>query len=187
MTLFVATLLVAAGCLALGLALFADTPALRSALRAFPRSALAAWVLFGGAAAWFLSRVAVLSVADFGEFRLYLFIGFALVAVLAFFYAAEFLAVRGLAALMLLAGGPLLHPAYAEYEIPTRLFMVTAVFVCLASALWLGAQPWRLRDAVEWLQRVPGRARRVGLLCAAYGLGLVVVAFTYPAIPGVTR
>jgi hypothetical protein len=182
MSLFFATLLVAIVCLVLGLVLGADTPALRSMLRAFPRSAPAAWVFFGGAAVWFLSRVAVLSPADFGEFKLYLFIGFALVAVLAFFYAAEFLAVRGLAALILLAGGPLLAPAYAEYEIPSRLFMVTAVYLGLASALWLGAQPWRLRDAVEWLQRVPGRARWVGGGCAAYGLVLLAVAFTYPAL-----
>ena len=96
MSVFLATLLTGLAYLAVGGVLAADTSALRSGLKALPRSMFAAYVLFGGAAVWFLSRVAVLSEADFGQFRQYLFIGFAIVAVLSFFYVAEFLAVRGL-------------------------------------------------------------------------------------------
>jgi hypothetical protein len=179
MSLFLATLLVGLTLLLLGAALVADTSIVRSLLRDFPRSATASYVFFGGAAVWFLSRVAVLSPADFGQFRTQLFIGFAVVAVLAFFYVAEFLAVRGLAALILLAAGPLLDSAFTLYEIPSRLFMVSAVYAALTSALVLGAQPYRLRDAIQWMQRVPGRSRRVGSAFVAYGLLLVGVAFTY--------
>lgn len=179
MSLFLATLLVGLVLLVLGAVLLADTSFVRSALKAFPRSKTAAYLLFGGASAWFLSRVAVLSEADFGQYRQYLFVVFAAVAVLSFFYVAEFLAVRGLAALILLAAGPLLDSAFTRYEIPSRLFMVSVVFLILTAALWLGAQPWRLRDWIEWLQRVPGRARLVGGAIAAYGLLLVGVAFSY--------
>lgn len=179
MTLFLATLLVGIVLLVLGALLAADTSFVRAALKAFPRSKTASYLFFGGATAWFLSRVAVLSEADFGQYRQALFIGFLIVAALAFFYVTEFLAVRGLAALVLLAAGPLLYPAYGEYEIPSRLFMVTAVYVALTAALWLGAQPWRLRDAIEWLHRVRGRARLVGAGFVGYGLLLVGVAFTY--------
>ncbi len=179
MSLFLATLLTGLTLLVLGAALIADTSLVRSALRAFPRSRPAAWVLFGLAAAWFLSRVAVLSEADFGQFRNQLFVAFAAIAALSFFYVPEFLAVRGLAALVLLAGDPLLKPAYGEYEIAARLFLVTVVYVALAVAIWLGAQPWRLRDWIEWLQRVPGRSRVIGLAFSAAGLLLAAVAFTY--------
>lgn len=179
MSLFLATLLVGLVLLLLGCALVANTSLVRSSLKALPRSQRAAWVFFGLAAAWFLYRVAHLSEADFGQFRTQLFIGFAAVAVLSFFYVSEFLAVRGLAALVLLAAGPLLAPAYGEYDIPARLFMVSAVYAALTAAIVLGAQPWRLRDAIEWLQRVPGRAPVAGSVLAAYGLLLVGVAFTY--------
>ncbi|MCX6938070.1 MAG: hypothetical protein NTU80_09270 [Verrucomicrobia bacterium] len=179
MSLFLATLLVGLVLLLLGGALAADTTLIRSALKAFPRSAPAAYVLFGGAALWFLTRVSVLSEADFGQYRNQLLVGFAVVAVLSFFYVGEFLAVRGLAALILLAAGPLLASAYGEYAIPARLFMVSAVYLALTAALVLGAQPYRLRDAIDWLQRVPGRARWNGAALAAYGLLLVGVAFTY--------
>ncbi len=179
MTLFLATLLVSLVLLAIGGALVADTSLVRSAIRAFPRSKAAAYVVFGAAAAWFLYRVSHLSEADFGQFRTQLFIGFAAVAVLSFFYVSEFLAVRGLAALILLAAGPLLATAFTHYEIPQRLFMVSIVYAALTLALYLGALPYRLRDIIEWLQRVPGRARWVGALLAAYGLLLAGVAFTY--------
>lgn len=176
MSLFLATLLTGLALLALGAALAADTSAIRSGLKAFPRSTLAAYVLFGAAAVWFLSRVAVLSEADFGQFRKPLFVGFAAVAVLSFFYVTEFLAVRGLAALILLASGPLLFAGFGTYGI--ALLYKVAVYVFLTAALWLGAQPYRLRDAIDWLQRVPGRARVVGAGFTAYGLLLVGVAFT---------
>lgn len=176
MSLFLATLLTGLALLALGAALAADTSAIRSGLKAFPRSTLAAYLLFGAAAVWFLSRVAVLSEADFGQFRKALFVGFAAVAVLSFFYVAEFLAVRGLAALILLASGPLLFAGFGTYGI--ALFYKVAVYLFLTAALWLGAQPYRLRDAIDWMQRVPGRARVIGAGFAAYGLLLVGVAFT---------
>jgi hypothetical protein len=85
MSLFLAILSVGIALFVLGLVLVADTSALRAALKAFPRSKAASYVLFGGAAAWFLTRVAVLSEADFGQYRNALFIGFALVALLSFF------------------------------------------------------------------------------------------------------
>lgn len=179
MSLFLATLLVGLVLLLVGGALVADTPLVRSTLKAFPRSTRAAYVFFGIASVWFLYRVAHLSEADFGQFSNLLLIGFGAVAFLSFFYVAEFLAVRGLAALVLLAAGPLLASAFGEYDIPARLFMVSAVYLALTIAIVLGAQPWRMRDAIEWLQRIPGRARLAGSALVAYGLLLVGVAFTY--------
>jgi hypothetical protein len=179
MSLFFATLLVGLVLLLLGILIGADTSMVRAALRSFPRSRTAAYVLFGVAAVWFLTRVSVLSEADFGQHRKLLFLFFAGVAVLSFFYVAEFLAVRGLAALVLLAAGPLLEAAFGKYEIPSRLLMVSVVYLALTAALWIGAQPWRLRDAIEWLQRVPGRARIAGAFFAGYGLLLLGLAFSY--------
>jgi hypothetical protein len=177
MSLFVATFLVGLALFLVGSALFADTSLVRSGLKSFPRSSWATYVLFGAAAGWFLSRVMVLSEADFGDYRRYIFIGFALVAVLAFFYVAEFLAVRGLAALVLLAAGPLLYAGYGDYG--SALFYKVVVYLALTAALWVGAQPWRLRDAIEWLQRVPGRARQVGAGFMVAGLFILGVAFSY--------
>jgi len=177
MSLFLAQLLVGLALLVLGGALAADTPLLRAGLRALPRSSAAAYVLFGGAAAWFVFLVFNMSDADLivPAPKSYYAAAFALLAVLAFFNVTEFLAVRGLAALILIASGPLLAAGFGHYG-PALVYKI-AVYLALSAALWLAGQPWRLRDAIDWLQRVPGRARRVGSACAAAGLVIVGVAF----------
>lgn len=179
MSLYLATLLPGLLLLVLGAPLALGLSGAGAAIRAFPRSGFAAYVVFGAAAVWFLHNIWHLSAADFGEYKTYLFIGFAIVAVLAFRCVPDFLAVRGACGLVLLAAAPLLDAAYMEYDHPQRLLMVTPLYIAIALSIWLGAQPWRLRDFFEWLFGHPGRARAAGGLLAAYGLLLCCVAFTY--------
>jgi hypothetical protein len=104
---------------------------------------------------------------------------FAALALLAFVYLPEFLAVRGLSVVTLVGAWPLLMSAYGRYELPQRLFLVSAVYVAVSVAIYLGASPFRLRDFFQWLYRSPGRARALGAGLTAYGLLLAGVAFTY--------
>ena len=107
-------------------------------------------------------------------------LGFGVLAVLAFIFTPDFLAVRGLCILMLLAAEPLLYAAYMEWSHPWRLLMVTAVYLGLALALYLAAAPFRLRDFFSWLYGgTPGRSRTLGALLLAYGLATAAAAFTY--------
>ncbi|MBL9207084.1 MAG: hypothetical protein JNN01_18480 [Opitutaceae bacterium] len=179
MSLTVATLLPGLFLLLLGGLLLLGNSAIVASFKAMPRSPVATAVFFGGATLWFLSKVWTLSEADFGEYRMILFVAFAAVATLSFFYVPDFLAVRGLAALMLLAATPLLDAAYMEYHHPQRLFMVSVVFVGIAAAIYLGASPFRLRDFFSWLFANATRSRLLGGALAGYGLLLAVVAFTY--------
>jgi len=162
----------------LGLGLLAGHSMVASAIRGFPRSKVATVVFFGSAALWFLTRVWSLSLADFGEYRGLLFFFFALLAVLSFFYVPDFLSVRGLAGLVLLSAGPLLDSTYMHYE-GARLAFNAVVYVSIFCALWLGAQPYRLRDLIEWLYRSASRPRRTG--AALLLLGLAVAALPLAA------
>jgi hypothetical protein len=179
MSLTLATLISGVFLLALGLLFLLNHPAIVTSFKRLPRSQSAALLFFGAGAVWFLYRIWYLSEADFGQYRTQLFLFFSVVAVAAFKYVPDFLAIRGLAILMLLGATPLLDAAYMEYHLPQRLFMVTAVFVGIALAIYLGASPFRARDFLEWLYRRPTRARVLGGGLAAYGLLLSVVAFTY--------
>ena len=179
MSLTAATLIPGLLLILLGVPLFLNHSGYAALLKAFPRSTRAAVVFFGLGAAWFLYAIWHLSPADFGEYRTYLFIGFLLVAILSFKCVPDFLAVRGLATVVLMGEMPILQAAYMEYDKPQRLLMVTAVYAALAGAIWLGAQPWRLRDFLTWLFAQPARARGLGGALAAYGVILSVVAFTY--------
>jgi hypothetical protein len=179
MSLTLATLIPGLLLVLLGVPLLLRHSGYIAMLKGFPRSTAASYVLFGIGAAWFLYAIWHLSAADFGEYRVYLFIGFLAVAVLAFKCVPDFLAVRGLATIILMGAMPLLDAAYMEYGKPQRLFMVSAVYLAISGAIWLGAQPWRLRDFFNWLFTRPGRARTLGAALAGYGLLLTVVAFTY--------
>jgi len=179
MSLTLATLIPGLLLLLLGVPLLLNAAGFAAVLRAFPRSTAAAYVFFTAGAAWFLYAIWHLSPADFGEYRTYLFFGFLAVAVLSFKCVPDFLAVRGLAALLLMGAMPLLDAAYMEYDKPQRLLMVTVVYVAIAAAIWLGAQPWRMRDWLAWLLARPGRTRGCGGVLAGYGLLLSIVAFTY--------
>ena len=149
--------------------------------KALPRSSAATWLCFGGGAAWFLWRLSHTGQSDliFFESPTKLILGFGVLAVLAFIYTPDFLAVRGLCILMLLAAEPLLYAAYMEWAHPQRLLMVTAVYVGLTAALYLAAYPFRLRDFFDWLFRAPGRPRLLGAILLAYGLATSAAAFTY--------
>jgi hypothetical protein len=179
MSLTLATLIPGLLLLMLGVPLLLNHSGYAAMLKAFPRSTAAAYVFFGVGAAWFLYEIWHLSPADFGEYRTYLFFGFLAVAVLSFKCVPDFLAVRGLATLVLLGAMPLLQAAYMEYDKPQRLLMVSLVYLALSGAIWLGAQPWRLRDFISWLFAQPHRTRGLGGALAGYGLILAIVAFTY--------
>ncbi len=179
LSLTTATLLPGILLLLLGLPLLLNHSGFAAGLRAMPRSTTAAFIFFGAGAAWFLAIIWKLSPADFGQYRTWLFAGFAVVAVMAFKSVPDFLAVRGLCTLVLMGAMPLLDAAYMEYDKPQRLLMVTLVYLALSAAIWLGAQPWRLRDFLAWLFARPGRARGIGGALAGYGLLLAAVAFTY--------
>jgi hypothetical protein len=179
MSLLLATLLPGLFLVALGVPLLINSSRAVASLKAMPRSMSAAYVFFGAGAAWFLWNVWHLSAADFGEYRTWLTIGFFAVAALSFKCVPDFLAVRGLAILVLLAATPLLRAAYMEFQHPQRLFMVSLVYLFIVLAIWLGASPFRLRDFFEWVFATPSRSRGLGAVMLGYGLLLTLVAFTY--------
>ncbi len=179
MSLFLATFITGLFLVIAGFPLLLDVSGLGAALKAIPRSPSAAWVFFGGGAVWFLYNIWHLSPADFGDYHVPLFFAFGAIAVLAFKCVPDFLAVRGVCVLVLLSAMPLLDAAYMEYDHPQRLFLVTLVYICIVLALWIGAQPWRVRDFFSWLFARPVRSRGFGGLLTAYGLLLCGLAFTY--------
>ncbi|MGZ0707683.1 hypothetical protein ACWPKO_05030 [Coraliomargarita sp. W4R53] len=178
MTLFQATLLTSILLIALGAHFLWHGMRSAKSVKAFPRSRVAAYILLGSAAVWFLYKITQLGPADFGQYKNLLFGIFLVVALGSFIYVPDFLAVRGLAALMLLTAGALLDAAYMELA-TARLFLVTFVYLAIVVALILGANPYKLRDFFEWLYRKEARPRIFGGLFAAYGLLLLGVALTY--------
>ena len=181
MSLFLATLLPGVFFALLGGLLLWNDPRVGSTARALPRSTGAAWVFFGSGTVWFLWRLSRLGEADLIFFQTpgVVMVAFGALAVLAFIYAPDFLAVRGLCILVLLAAEPPLYAAYMEWNYPWRVLMVAEVYLALALVLYLAAAPYRLRDIFEWLFSQPARVRLVGTVLLTCGLATIASAFTY--------
>ena len=148
-------------------------------MRAFPRSKIATVIFFGGATVWFLYNIWHLSAADFGDYKNILLVGFAAIALFAFKSVPDFLAVRGLSILILLAAMPLLMAGYMNYEHPLIYFQKGFVYLCISLAIWLGAQPYRLRNFLEFISAKPNRTVMLGAASLGYGFWLIIVSFIY--------
>ena len=178
MSLFLATLLPGFVLAALGAVLLVPHTKVRAVLQALPRSQAAALVLFGGGALWFLAIVANMGEADriLGDSNVPWVLGFAILGVLSFKYVPDFLAVRGLSILLLLAATPLLRAGFMDFRLQVYPLKIL-VYVAIVAALYLAAVPYRLRDFFQWLYGRPGRSRAGGAALLTYGFVLIIVAF----------
>ena len=177
MSLFLTTLLTGLFLLALGGHFAWHGMGTEASAKAFPRSQTAAYILLGGAAVWFLYKVTQLGPADFGQYKNILFVLFLVVAVGSFYFVPDFLAVRGLAALILLTAGAILDVGYMHYELGA-LTLKTFVYLAIIFAIITGASPYKLRDFFDWLYKSEQRPRIFGGIFAACGLLLIGMSFT---------
>lgn len=170
--------LIAVSLLALG-GLFLFRPQwARGSLLAVTENKTLDFLLFGGASVWFLYKILNLGEADFGEHKSILFLLFASVAVGAFFYVREFLAVRGLAILTLMTSGWVLKSLFMEGGL-SSLLVTSFVYISILLALYLGVVPYRLRDFREWLFISPTRRVFVSAAVMVYGCIILVAEICF--------
>lgn len=178
MSLFSATLIFGLLSLTLGCFFMLSPAGWEAGLKAFGRSKLMAFLVFGAALVWFMWEVAQLGEIDFGAYRPLLFILFGGAGLLSFYYIPDFLSARGLAGLGLLSAQPLLAAAYCQ-PYTSRLVFVCGVYGVIFLSFYGGAYPYRFRDFVQWIYAFKRRAHILGVLLTGYGLSLVGIAFNY--------
>ena len=179
MSLLLANLIVGILVFATGAHFFFGNKKTEEQTKAFPRNPFAAKILMGAAALWFVFNISQLGEADFGNHSGKIMAVFAVGALLSFTYVPDFLAVRGLAGLILLGGALILDTAYMQWDHPQRLFMVAVTYIAIAKAIYLGGCPYKLRDWLNWVYAKAGRAKILGALNLGVGAALMAVSFTY--------
>ena len=153
---------------------------LAAAARKLPRSLPAGVVLMLLATAWFAWNVSVEPIADFSAFKPYMLGAFAAVGVFSCIFVRDFLAVRGLAVLLLLLAKLMVdtgRPHLGESE--WVLVIQTWAYVFAVIGIWFTITPWRLRDIINWATDSAARVRalcliRLGFAVFIVGLGLTV-------------
>lgn len=144
-------------------------------LRQFPRSEFWGGVLMALATVWAFLLVWHMDLGEFTRLRTLMLAGIAAGGVLAWIYVREFLAVRALGILALLAAEPLLGSAFLRPELSRLLLAVLAYAWILLGLFWVG-MPYVLRDQIAWVTATRGRLRVAAIAGLVYGIALLVCA-----------
>ena len=88
----------------------------------------------------------------------------------------EFLAVRALGILCLLAAEPLLDAAFLRPEASRLLVTVLAYLMIVAGLFWV-TMPYLLREQIHWSTKTAGRWRLLSGLAFVFGAAILVCAF----------
>jgi hypothetical protein len=145
-----------------------------AALRKFPRYTPAGYILMILATLWFLAYVKQESISDFAHFKPALFILFAAVGIGACLFVHDFLAVRGLAVVLLLLSKMIVDTA-RWVDTDWRLVVVTWAYTMVMAGMWLTISPWRLRDLLNWSTANDQRTRLTSAIRLGFGVLLVVL------------
>src|SRR5262245_6684502 len=152
-------------------------PAFAQVVKLFPRSRTAGVVLLTICLAWTMWLLVTIQMGEFAGFRRPLLIALPIGYVLALFFVNEFLAVRALGILCLLAAEPLLDAAFLRYETSRLLVTVFAYLLIIAGLFWV-AIPYVLRDQINWSARSVFRWRCLHLIALVYVCVILKFAFT---------
>jgi hypothetical protein len=144
-------------------------------LTKFPRSKPLGIGLLAVVSLWALWLVSNMDLGEFSQYRTWLQIGVPIAFVLTLIFVDEFLAVRALGMLALLAAEPVLSAAFLRPEI-SRLLLVILAYVWLTLGLFWVGMPYILRDQIDWITKNGGRFRTLTLAGLMYGLVLLVCA-----------
>ncbi|MEI8387440.1 MAG: hypothetical protein WCG76_07555 [Verrucomicrobiota bacterium] len=145
---------------------------------AFPRSRGAATALVAVAAVWSFLLVQSIDLGEFSPLRNIMLLAIVAGAILSWIYVPEFLAVRALGMILLLAAEPLLESAVLRHE-PSRLLLVVLAYAWVIAGLFFVGMPYVLRDAVQWVTSVRNRLQAGAVAGTVYGLALVVCALFF--------
>lgn len=147
-------------------------------LKRFPRNDKLGTILVIIAFAW---SFIIWSCMDLGEFfkiekpvQMILVAGCVGVIV----YVKEFLAVRSLGFLMILAAAPILDSAFLK-EPQTRLLIVALAYaIALKGMFWVG-MPYLMRDQINWVLAKDNRYKIGAIAGAVYGLVVLICAVVW--------
>jgi len=149
-----------------------------SLLKIFPRSRSAGLLLCSLAALWAFWLAATMDLGEFTPQRTVICGVILAGAIMVPLFAEEFLAVRALGILALLAAEPLLGAAFLRPEQSRLLLVVLAYVWAIAGLLMVGA-PYLLRDAIGWVTAARWRYTLAAAGGAAYGLAIIAASLLF--------
>ncbi len=150
-----------------------------AAVRRFPRSIPWGIALMVLGTVWFLWNLSQESIADFASYKNVLFAGFAAVGLGACIFVQDFLAVRGLAIVLLLLAKLMVDTGRPGLPQTHWVLVIQAwAYVLVVAGIWFTVSPWRLRDFLAWGTATEQRIKVGCGLRLAFGMFIVALGLT---------
>lgn len=138
-------------------------------LNALPRNRVAGILLWSAALTWFFFHLTTMSEVDFAGFPRWSFFAlFGGAGFLAFKFLSDLLPLRALAVLTLFASNELLKIGFGQT--PYSCVLAGTSYLLIIGALWVGAAPYVLRNAIDYTTQNSTRSRIVGSIIFLIGL-----------------
>jgi hypothetical protein len=188
LSLFTAGLVLAVWLIGVHALMLAKPKAVQGFLKKFPRDPLYGQILMGIGLAWFwlliaptgMGKLSALSM-DLGEFnnakgllRILVPVSLVLVCI----SVRDFLAVRALGLVGLMAAAPLLGAAFLK-DPQSRLLVPVFAYAMLTASMFFVGMPYLFRDAVTWVTADQKRWTLLSIAGLGYGVATLICAFAF--------
>jgi hypothetical protein len=152
---------------------------LAAAVKKFPRSLSIGIFLMLLGTAWFVWNVNIEPIADFAPIKPYMMAGFAAVGIGSCIFVQDFLAVRGLAVVLLLLAKLMVDTGRPHLgESPFVIFFQAVAYAYVVLGIWFTIMPWKLRDILDWATATEARVRIGCALRLSFALFIVALGLT---------
>ncbi len=129
--------------------------------------------------AWFVWNVSRESVSDFAAFKPAMMLGFVAVGVLSCVYIQDFLAVRGLAVVVLLLAKLMVDTGRPHLGQTHWVLVIQAwAYLLIVAGLWFTVTPWKLRDLLNWATATESRVRLGSAVRLAFAIFVLLLGLT---------
>jgi hypothetical protein len=150
-----------------------------AATRNFPRNLPAGIFLMLLGTAWFLWIVNAEPIADFTSFKPYMMAGFAAVGILSCVFIQDFLAVRGLAVVLLLLAKLMVDTGRPHLGDTLWVLVIQAwAYVLIIAGIWFTVTPWKLRDFLNWATATEARIKVGSAVRLAFAIFIIALGLT---------
>jgi hypothetical protein len=150
-----------------------------AAARKFPRNLPAGIFLMLLGTAWFLWIVNAEPIADFTSFKPYMMAGFAAVGILSCVFIQDFLAVRGLAVVLLLLAKLMVDTGRPHLgESPWVKVIQIWAYLFIVAGIWFTVTPWKLRDFLNWATATEARIKIGSAVRLAFAIFIIALGLT---------
>jgi len=150
-----------------------------AAARKFPRNLPLGVALMLLGTAWFTWNVSGESVSDFASFKPAMMAGFVAVGILSCIFIQDFLAVRGLAVVLLLLAKLMVDTGRPHLAQTHWVWVIQAwAYLLVVAGIWFTVTPWKVRDLVNWSTATETRVRVTSTIRLAFGIIVLLLGLT---------